>query len=76
MKHVDLDEPTSCLDHVLLGCTQRECEANDSIIDQYKDVLNHESLLQQLKSFQGERNLTQKRSHGVAAWKDMLKRCV
>ena len=46
MKHVDLDEPTSCLDHALLGCTQRECEANDSIIDQYKDVLNHESLLQ------------------------------
>ena len=35
MKHVDLDEPTSCLDHVLLGCTQRECEANDSIIDQF-----------------------------------------
>ena len=26
MKHVDLDEPTSFLDHVFLGCTQRECE--------------------------------------------------
>ena len=25
MKNVDLDEPTSFLDHVYLGCTQREC---------------------------------------------------
>ena len=28
MKHVDLDEPTSFLDHVYLGCTQRECKPN------------------------------------------------
>ena len=26
MKHVDLEEPTSFLDHVYLGCTQRECK--------------------------------------------------
>ena len=25
MKHVDLDAPTSFLDHVYFGCTQREC---------------------------------------------------
>ena len=25
MKDVDLEEPTSFLDHVFLGCTQREC---------------------------------------------------
>ena len=25
MEFVDLDEPTSFLDHVYLGCTQREC---------------------------------------------------
>ena len=25
MKLVDLDEPTSILDHVYLGCTQRDC---------------------------------------------------
>ena len=25
MKDVDLEEPTSFLDHVYLGCTQREC---------------------------------------------------
>ena len=26
MKNVDLDEPTSLLDHVYLECTQRECK--------------------------------------------------
>ena len=29
MKLVDLGEPTSLLDHVDLGCNQRECKAND-----------------------------------------------
>ena len=28
MKDVDLGEPTSFLDHVYLGCTQRECMSN------------------------------------------------
>ena len=31
MKHVDLDEPTSFLDHVYLGCTQRACKPNEII---------------------------------------------
>ena len=30
MKTVDLDEPTSFLDHVYLGCTQRECKPNEN----------------------------------------------
>ena len=40
VKLVDLDEPTSFLDHVYLGCTQQRC-------------LNHVFLLQQLKKYQG-----------------------
>ena len=32
MKNVDLDEPTSFLDHVYLGCTQRECESNETVV--------------------------------------------
>ena len=28
MTTVDLDEPTSFLDHENLGCTQRECKPN------------------------------------------------
>ena len=34
MKLVDLGEPTSFLDHVHLGCTQRECQSNESIVDE------------------------------------------
>ena len=35
MKLVDLGEPTSFLAHVYLGCTQRECKPNETIIAQY-----------------------------------------
>ena len=35
MNNVDLDEPTSFLDHVCLGCTQRECKPNEIIIEQH-----------------------------------------
>ena len=38
MKNGDLGEPTSFLDHVFLGCTQRECKPNEMIIDQYRDM--------------------------------------
>ena len=31
MKNVDLDKPTSFLNHVYLGCTQRECKQNEII---------------------------------------------
>ena len=34
MKNVDLDEPTSFLDHVCLECTQRECKPNEIIIEE------------------------------------------
>ena len=31
-------EPTSFLDHVSLGCTQRECETSKDIVDNYRNV--------------------------------------
>ena len=34
MKNVDLDEPTSYLDHGYLRCTQRECKPHETIIEQ------------------------------------------
>ena len=34
MKNVDIEEPTSFLDHVYLGCTQRECKPIDTIGEQ------------------------------------------
>ena len=38
MKNVDLEEPTSFLDHVQLGCTRRECKPNEIIIEEYTEM--------------------------------------
>ena len=38
MKEVDLDEPTSSLDHVYLGCTLRECEKSKDIVDKNRNM--------------------------------------
>ena len=38
MKNVDLDEPTSFLDHVYLGYTQRECKPKETIIEQFTQM--------------------------------------
>ena len=35
MTNVDIDEPTSFLDPVYLGCTQRESKPNETIIEQF-----------------------------------------
>ena len=32
-KEVDVGEPTSFLDHVYLGCTQRQCEISKTITE-------------------------------------------
>ena len=37
-KEVDLGEPTSFLDHVYLGCTQRKCEVSKDIVDNYRTM--------------------------------------
>ena len=37
-KEVDLGEPTSFLDHVCLGCTQRQCEVSHDIVDNYRTM--------------------------------------
>ena len=51
MKEVDLGEPTSFLDHVFVGCTQRECETSKDIVDNYKMCSSPESPQQQLKKY-------------------------
>ena len=35
-KKIDSGEPTSFLDHVSLGCTQRQCEISKDIVDNYR----------------------------------------
>ena len=37
-KEVNLGEPTSFLDHVYLGCTQRQCEVSKDIVDNYRTM--------------------------------------
>ena len=37
-KEVDLGEPTSFLDHVFLGCTQRQCEISKDVVDNYRTM--------------------------------------
>ena len=38
MKDVDLGEPTSFLDHVYLGRTQRECQISKDTVDNYRNM--------------------------------------
>ena len=38
MKNVDVNEPTSFLDHENLKCTQHECKPDEIIIDQNKEM--------------------------------------
>ena len=38
MKEVDLGEPTSCLDHVYLGCTQRDSQTSKYIVDSERNM--------------------------------------
>ena len=37
-KEVDLGEPTSFLDHVYLGCTQRQCHTSKDTVDNYRTM--------------------------------------
>ena len=37
-KEVGLEEPTSFLDHVYLGCTQRQCQISKDIVDKYRTM--------------------------------------
>ena len=37
-QEVDLGEPTSFLDHVYLGCTQRQCEISKDIVDTHRTM--------------------------------------
>ena len=43
MKEVDLGEPTSFLDHVHLGCTQRQCEISKDIVDNNRTMFESEN---------------------------------
>ena len=72
MKNEDLGERTSFLDHVYLGCTQRECKPNEIIEEFSKMFESRICILEQLKSYQVEKSLTQRPLRGPKIWEDML----
>ena len=37
-KEVVFGETTSFLDHVYLGCTQRQCETSEDVVDNYRSM--------------------------------------
>ena len=53
LRNVDLDEPTSFLDHEYWGCTQSECKPSETIVEQHREMLNHVFLLEHLTNYQG-----------------------
>ena len=48
-KEVDLGEPTSFLDHVYLGCTQRQCEISKDVVDNNRNMFESRISQEQLK---------------------------
>ena len=37
-----MEKPSTCLDQVFLGCTQRECKLDNSLVEDYRKMSNHE----------------------------------
>ena len=83
LKNVELEEPTSFLDHVCLGFTQRECRPNEDIVNQCREMFESRMFESRMfesrmfesrisatatEKYQSERNLTQKLSRGFTAW--------
>ena len=79
-KEVDLGEPTSFLDHVHWGCTQRECQISKDVVDIYKNMFESRISAGTMEKYQKQKpqeNLTPKLSlHGPNTWKVHAKKCV
>ena len=75
MKDVDLGERASFLDHVYLGCTQRECQIGKDIVDNYRSMFESRISAGAPEKYQKQksrRNLMPKRYlHGPMIWKVM-----
>ena len=66
MKNVDIGEPTSFLDHVYLGCTQRECKPNETILEQYTKMFESRISDGATENYRDVKNLTHKPQRGLA----------
>ena len=74
-KEVDLGEPTSFLDHVYLGCTQRQCQISKDIVDNYRTMFES-----RISAGSGQRNCHSLQIFVFSSWSyDMeghAKKCV
>ena len=68
-KEVDLGEPTSFLDHVYLGCTQRQREISKDIVDNYRAMFESRISAGELKNYHTLRIFVF--LHGLMIWKVM-----
>ena len=73
LKNVDIDEPTSFLDHVYLGCTQRECKPNEIIIEQYTKMFESRISAGATEKPPGWEKPHAKTVAWPTTWKDILK---
>ena len=65
-KEVDLGEPTSFLDHVYLGCTQRRCEISKDIVDNYRTMFESRISAERVEKLPYPQNL--RISCGLMTW--------
>ena len=65
-KEVDSGEPTSFLDHVYLGCTQRQCEVSQNMWTITEPCLNREFLRGEKRNFHSPKILVF--LHGRMTW--------
>ena len=70
MEEVDLGEPTSFLDHVYLGCIQREFKQAEILWTMKEICLNPKSVLEPTKRYFIQRIVAQTFLHGLM-WKVM-----
>ena len=68
-KEVDLGEPTSSLDHENLGCTQRQCEVSQDIVDNYRTMFESRISARRAENYHSLKIFVF--LHGLAIWKVM-----
>ena len=68
-KEVDLGEPTSFLDHVYLGCTQRQCEISKGIVDNCRTMFESRISAGGTENYHGRRIFVS--LHGPTIWRVM-----
>ena len=65
-KEVDLGEPTSFLDHIYLGCTQRQCEISKDTVD------NHRAMFESRISEERTEKLPYSENFRISSWSLMI----